>query len=168
MALTEQKPDLVVTYESAKPTKILLVELTVPWQFFKERQQGVKDWRKIWYRLALMHATSGIGCRGVRNAANLEYICNQVWIGSIKKLRGAFGRITLIGSYRIWLARNSKGLSGGKLMKVQAWWHDFPSSCVFVNSNHVFIFHYAGSLGAKIPLEKIRYLGLCAIGFAWK
>ena len=30
MALTEQKPDLVVTYESAKPTKILLVELTVP------------------------------------------------------------------------------------------------------------------------------------------
>ena len=67
-----------------------------------------------------MHATSGIGCRGVRNAANLEYICNQVWIGSIKKLKDAFGRIALIGSYRIWLARNSKGLSGGRLMKVQA------------------------------------------------
>ena len=30
MALTEQKPDLVVTYEPAKPTRILLVELTVP------------------------------------------------------------------------------------------------------------------------------------------
>ena len=30
-----------------------------------------------------------IGCRGVRNAANLEYICNQVLIGAIKKLRGA-------------------------------------------------------------------------------
>ena len=49
-----------------------------------------------------MHATSGIGCRGVRNAANLEYICNQVWIGAIKKLKGAFGRIALIGSYRMW------------------------------------------------------------------
>ena len=36
-----------------------------------------------------MHATSGIGCRGVRNAANLEYNCNQVWIGSIKKLKGS-------------------------------------------------------------------------------
>ena len=30
MALTEQKPDLVVTYEPAKSTRILLVELTVP------------------------------------------------------------------------------------------------------------------------------------------
>ena len=151
MALTEQKPALVVTYESAKPTKILLVELTVPWQFFKERQQGVKDWRKIWYRLALMHATSGIGCRGVRNAANLEYICNQVWIGSIKKLKGAFGRIALIGSYSIRLALNSKGLSGGELIKAQTWWHDFLSSCIFTNSNHEFIFHNAGSLGATDP-----------------
>ena len=56
---------------------------------------------------------------GSEDAANLEYICNQVLIGAIKKLRGAFGRITLIGSYRIWLAQNSKGLSGGKLIKVQ-------------------------------------------------
>ena len=55
-----------------------------------------------------------IGCRGVRNAANLEYICHQVWIGTVKK--GAFGRIALIGSYKIWLARNSKGLSGGELI----------------------------------------------------
>ena len=43
MALIEQKPDLVVTYEPAKPTRILLVELTVPWQFCKERQQVMKD-----------------------------------------------------------------------------------------------------------------------------
>ena len=74
MALTEQKPDLVVIYEPAKPTRILLVELTVPWQFFKERQQGVKDWRKIWYRLALMHATflsrSDVG----------EWGCCKPWI----------------------------------------------------------------------------------------
>ena len=64
-----------------------------------------------------------IGCQGVRNAANFEYIYNQVWIGVIKKLKGAFGRIALIGSCRIcriWLApRNSKGLSGVELIKVQ-------------------------------------------------
>ena len=53
---------------------------------------------------------------GVRNAANLEYLCNQVWTGAIKKLKEAFGRIVLIGSYRLWLARNSKGLSGGELI----------------------------------------------------
>ena len=60
-----------------------------------------------------------IGCRAVRNAANRECICNQVWIGAIKKLKGAFGRIALIGFYSIWLARNRKGLSGGELIKVQ-------------------------------------------------
>ena len=31
MALTEQKPDLVVINEAVKPSRILLVELTVPW-----------------------------------------------------------------------------------------------------------------------------------------
>ena len=31
MALNEQKSDMVVIYEPAKPTRILLVELTVPW-----------------------------------------------------------------------------------------------------------------------------------------
>ena len=30
IALTEQKPDLVVIYEPAKPTRILLAELTIP------------------------------------------------------------------------------------------------------------------------------------------
>ena len=66
-----------------------------------------------------MHATSGIRCQGVRNAANLEYICDQVWIRAIKKQKGAYGRIAMIGSYRIWLAQRSKGLSGGELIKVQ-------------------------------------------------
>ena len=32
----------------------------------------------------------------------------------------------------------SKGLSGRELIKVQTWWHDLPSSCVFVNSNSFF------------------------------
>ena len=31
MALTEQKPDLVVIDKSENPTKVMLVELTVPW-----------------------------------------------------------------------------------------------------------------------------------------
>ena len=31
---------------------------------------------------------------------------------------------------------------------------DFPSSCVFINSNNAFIFHYAGSLGAINPFGK--------------
>ena len=52
------RPDGNSRASAVKPTKILLVELRVPWQSFKERQQGMKDWRKIWSRLALMHASS--------------------------------------------------------------------------------------------------------------
>ena len=63
-----------------------------------------------------------IGCRGVinlRNAANLEYICNLVGIKGIQKLKGALERIALIGSYRIWLARNSQEWSAGELVTVK-------------------------------------------------
>ena len=64
-----------------------------------------------------------IGCRGVinqRNAVNLETICNHMGIRSLKKLKGALGRIALIGSYRIWLARNSQEWSSGELIRVKA------------------------------------------------
>ena len=37
-----------------------------------------------------------------------------------QKLRGALGRIALLRSLRIWLARHSQGSSGGSLMEV-AW-----------------------------------------------
>ena len=63
-----------------------------------------------------------IGCKGVvnqRNAANLEYICNLVGIRGILKLKGALGRIALIGSYRIWLARYSQEWSAGELIIVK-------------------------------------------------
>ena len=103
---------------------------------------------------------AGFDARNLRdwmfgNAANLEYICNQVWIGSIKKLKGAFGRIALIGTYRIWLAlileqQRFEWRRADKSSNLI----DFPSSCVFVNSNNAFIFHYAGSLGALNPSGK--------------
>ena len=48
-----------------------------------------------------------------------EYICNQVGIKGIQKLKGALGRIALIGSYRIWLARNSQEWSAGELVTVK-------------------------------------------------
>ena len=63
-----------------------------------------------------------VDCRGVinqRNAANLEYICNLVGIKGIQKLKGALRRIALIGSYRIWLARNSQEWSAGELITVK-------------------------------------------------
>ena len=132
MAPTEQRPDLVVIDRSVTPNKVLLVELTVPWDAANTFQAAVERKTARYERLTEDLREAGydarnlpleIGCRGVinqRNAANLEYICNQVGIRSIKKLKGALGRVALIGSYRIWLARNSQEWSAGELIKVKA------------------------------------------------
>ena len=132
MALTEQKPDLVVINEAVKPTRILLVELTVPWDNATNFQAALERKTARYERLTEDLIQAGydarnlpleIGCRGVinlRNAATLEYICNQVGIRAIKKLKGDLGRIALIGSYRIWLARSTREWNGGKLIKVQS------------------------------------------------
>ena len=132
MALTEQKPDLVVIDRSVAPTKVLLVELTVPWDAANTFQAALERKTARYERLNEDLKEAGydsrnlpleIGCRGVinqRNAANLEFICNQVGIRGIKKLKGALGRVALIGSYRIWLARNSQEWSAGELIKVKA------------------------------------------------
>ena len=132
MALTEQKPDLVVIDKSEKPTKVMLVELTVPWDSANSFQNALERKTARYERLTEDLREAGfktlnlpleIGCRGVinqRNATNLESICNQLGIRSLKKLRGALGRIALIGSYRIWLARNSQEWSSGELIRVKA------------------------------------------------
>ena len=108
MALTEQKPHFVIIDKAAAPVKILLVELTVPWDSSQNFQAAVERKTAKYERLIEDLREAGfdarnmpleIGCRGVinlRNAANLKYICNLV---GIQKLKGALGRIALIGSY---------------------------------------------------------------------
>ena len=62
-----------------------------------------------------------IGCRGTLNARNsvvLETLCNILRIPGRQKLKGALGRIALLGSYRIWLARHSQEWTGGELIRV--------------------------------------------------
>ena len=63
-----------------------------------------------------------VGCRGVidlRNHANIEGICNKVGIRAIKKMRGALGRLALIGSFKICLARASQQWTPGELLSVK-------------------------------------------------
>ena len=77
MALTEQKSDMVVIYEPAKPTRILLVELTVRWD---TANNFVKKDRKVWkIDGGLIHAGFDarnlpleIGCGGVRMLQTLN------------------------------------------------------------------------------------------------
>ena len=130
MALTEQKPDLVVIDRSQTPAKVILVELTVPWDSANNFKAALDRKTARYERLTEDLIGAGldarnfpieIGCRGVinqRNAASLEYLCNLVGIRGIKILKGALGRIALIGSYRIWLARNSPEWTAGELIRV--------------------------------------------------
>ena len=127
-----QKPGLVVNDKFENPTKMVLVELTVPWdsansfQAALERktaryESSTEDLREAGFQM--LNLPLEIGCRGVinqRNATTLKTICNQLGIRGLKKLRGALGRIALIGSYRIWLARNSQEWSPGELIRVKA------------------------------------------------
>ena len=62
-----------------------------------------------------------LGCRGVldrSNAANLEVLLNQLGIRSFKKVRSDLGKLALLGSYRIWLARQSDVWTPGPLLRV--------------------------------------------------
>ena len=130
LALTEQKPDLVVVDNSAAQKKVLLIELTVPWDSAHNFQAALERKTARYERLTEDLRAGGvdarnlpleIGCRGVinqRNAANLEYLCNLIGIRGVKRLKGDLGRIAVIGSYRIWLARNSQEWSSGELIKV--------------------------------------------------
>ena len=90
LALTEQKPDLVVVDKSAAPKKVLLIELTVPWDS-AHNFQAARGRKKARYERLPEDLRAGsvdartlsleIGCRGVfnqRNAANLEYPCNLI------------------------------------------------------------------------------------------
>ena len=128
LALTGQVPDLVLIDRSVTPTRVVLLELTVPWDSahcFK----GALDRKCDRYeRLTIDLKSNGydslnmpleIGCRGVINSRNhcvLAEVCSMVGIRGLKKLRGTLGRLALLGSYRIWLARKSQEWSPGELL----------------------------------------------------
>ena len=61
-----------------------------------------------------------VGCRGVisaRNHAVLAMVAGMCRIRDVKKLRRTIGKIALVASHRIYLARNSNDWSSGELVK---------------------------------------------------
>ena len=109
---------------------MVLLELTVPWDSSDNFKAAYERKLTRYERLAgdlrekdfyTINLPLEIGCRGVLNARNsvvLETLCNILRIPARQKLRGALGRIALLGSYRIWLARHSPEWSGGSLIKM--------------------------------------------------
>ena len=61
-----------------------------------------------------------LGTRGSvdkRNSANIETISNLCGVRAIKRFKGALSKIALLGSYRIFLARNSNSWQAGALIE---------------------------------------------------
>ena len=128
LVATGQMPDIVLLDKSKK--LIVLLELTVPFdsslRSFKEAELFKLD---RYERLTLDLKAQGynalnmpleIGSRGVITARNhtvLATVCGMCGIKNVKTFRRTLGKIALLGSHRIYLARKSSEWSGGDLIK---------------------------------------------------
>merc|ERR1719319_3544 len=129
LVLTEQVPDLVIIDRPTTPVRVVLVELTVPWDSSNTIQAAYERKTARYERLEEDLRLEGydssnlpleVGCRGVvtaRNLGVLSNLCTMVGIRSMKRLRANLGRIALLGSYRIWLARRSQDWAPGDLIR---------------------------------------------------
>ena len=78
---------------------------------------NLEGWRSGFGMVPLNMLKPELCFQNARNHLVLEDICNLVRIRARKKLIGSLGRIALLGSYRIWLARYSQEWSGGELIR---------------------------------------------------
>ena len=110
--------------------KVLLIELTVPWDSQSSFKAAFERKTSRYAQLALdledkewrvSNLSLEIGTRGSvdkRNATNIETISNLCGIRAIQRLKGTLSKIALLGSYRIYLARNSQSWNPGNLIEV--------------------------------------------------
>ena len=125
LALTGQVPDIVILDKTATPHKIVLLELTCPWDSsasFRKAQLRKTD---RYDRLTLDLEAGGlqafnmpleIGARGYinpRNMAVLATISSMCKVRQYKKFCQNLGKISLVASYKIWLARHSQEWAPG-------------------------------------------------------
>ena len=100
LALTEQIPDLVIFDKSAAPTKVVLLELTVPWDSSNSFKTALDRKTARYDRLAddlqrkdctTFNLPLEVGCRGVINVRNQGVLANlaaMVSFRALQKLRG--------------------------------------------------------------------------------
>ena len=127
VAMTAQKPDLVIIDQNAKEVK--LVELTVPWDTSTNMAAALKRKTERYEDLAAEINGNGfkcsnipleIGTRGVvntRNKAVLTQLCHAVKVTKVSAVIKNCSKLALLGSYSIWNARYSMDWSGGGYLK---------------------------------------------------
>ena len=129
LALTSQVPDLVLVDKSKTPSQVVLLELTCPFDTATLIKAALDRKELRYRRLTAELRDAGynainlpleIGSRGVINARNhgvLATLAQLVNIKDLKNFRRTLGKTSLLGSYRIWLARRSQEWAPGGLIQ---------------------------------------------------
>ena len=129
LVVTGQIPDLVLVDRSTTPTKVVLLELTVPWDSSKSFEDARIRKEERYRRLTIDLKDAGyqavnlpleVGSRGVissRNMGVLTSLVSMVGIRNLKQFRRTLGKISLLGSYRVWLAWRSQEWAPGAIIQ---------------------------------------------------
>ena len=129
VALTGSRPDLTIIDRRCNPARVTLLELTVTWDKVSNFDSACARKKERYEYLTLDIEGRGfkrdnlpleIGCRGVinqRNRNTIFVICQTFNIKYGKSLLKTIGKVALLGSYQIWLARKTEEWSPGGLLK---------------------------------------------------
>ena len=127
VAMTSQKPDLVIINRKLKEVK--LVELTVPRDTAANMKAALKRKTERYEELATTIQGNGfkclnipleIGTRGVVNSRNrsvLTQLCHRLKVNKVSSVVKNCSKLALLGSYTLWNARYSNDWSGGGYLK---------------------------------------------------
>ena len=129
VALTGSRPDLVLVDRSCNPHHVILAELTVTWDTVantdraRDRKEAryqylSEDIRQNGYKCSNMPFE--IGARGYispRNRETLMFLSHTCRVAKPKNLIKLIGKVALLGSYQIYLARKSQTWSSGGLLR---------------------------------------------------
>ena len=125
--VTSKKPGLVLVDRGTTPTKVDLVELTVPWD---SGAQGAKMRKEIRYSsfvydirdkgFQCVHTTLEIRARGLINICNkspITWLCFLAREKKIKRVTSTLKKLAPLGSYSILVARRSQDWISGSLLQ---------------------------------------------------
>ena len=131
LAVTGQMPDIVIVDKSVSPRKVVLLELTSPFDSAHGFEEARKRKVDRYERLALDIEEKGlsvwncpleVGCRGVisaRNSSVLASLASMCKIKDFKNFRRTLGKIALLGSHLIWISRKSQTFVGGSFIQLK-------------------------------------------------
>ena len=125
IAMTAQKPDLVIVNRQANPPEVIMVELTVPWDSSANLGSALQRKSERYSDLQTTIEGNGfkcsnlpleIGTRGFINGKNkslLTHLCKIMKVKKVSQVMQMCSKLAVLGSYSIWNARYSADWSGG-------------------------------------------------------